>query len=164
MGFPITLDEMLKEALKETAIRCGNEEHADSYRINVFWYHMLFQKIPGTSQSIIYHLFNLVRLVLFIIHSNAEDESGFLHVKENLTPHCVFRIRWNSFKYSKLPVESACWRKMLLVQVFRKGSIKVQKSHTRKQSGTFQYKQEHSLKLQLFHVYLRCHNISCEIV
>ena len=64
---------------------------------------------------------------------------GFFLSQEKFGPTtCFFRIRWVSFKYSKLPTELACWRKMLSVQAIRKCSIKVQKRHTRIQPGTFQ--------------------------
>ena len=60
---------------------------------------------------------------------------------------CLFRIRWNSFKYSKLPVGLISWREMLSVQAFRKDNIKVQEGLIRIQPGTFLSKQGHMLKL-----------------
>ena len=45
----ITLDYKSEEALKEAAICHGGEEHAVIYRIDVLWYHLSIQKIPGTS-------------------------------------------------------------------------------------------------------------------
>ena len=45
----ITLDYKSEEALKEAAIYHGDEEHAVIYRIDVLWYHLSIQKIPGTS-------------------------------------------------------------------------------------------------------------------
>ena len=67
----------------------GDEKHAVVYRIEVLWYHLRLQKIPGTSRSKFHYLFNLVRVVLCIIHSNAEEESVFSRVKKNLTPQHV---------------------------------------------------------------------------
>ena len=43
-------------------------------------------KIPGTSKSKFENLFKLARVVLCIVHSNAEEESLFSRVKKNLTP------------------------------------------------------------------------------
>ena len=44
-------------------------------------------KIPGTSKSKLReNLFKLARVVLCIVHSNAEEESLFSSVKKNLTP------------------------------------------------------------------------------
>ena len=42
-------------------------------------------KIPGTSKSKFENLFKLAMIVLCIIHSIAEEESHFSHVKKNLT-------------------------------------------------------------------------------
>ena len=90
---------------------------------------------------------------------------GFFMCQEKFDPTaCIFRIWWNSFKYSKLPVIPASWRETLSVQAIRKGWIKVQENHTRIQPATFLYKQEHTLKLLLFHTYLRCRNIFWETV
>ena len=100
-------------------------------------------------------------------HSQQERKRvGFFTCQEEFdSTSCIFRLRWNFFKYCKLPVEPSSWREMLSVLAVRKGSIKVQESHTKIQPGTFQYKQEWLwLNLWLFHVYLRCPNISCETV
>ena len=43
-------------------------------------------KVPGRSKSKFQNLFKLARVVLCIVHSNAEEESLFSHVKKNLTP------------------------------------------------------------------------------
>ena len=130
----ITLDEMSEEALKEAAIH--HEDHVVVYRINVLWYHLFLQKIPSTSRLIFHHLFNLVRVVSFIIPSKAEGDFSTCQEKFDPTA-CVFRIRWNSFKYSKLPVEPVSWRKMLSVQVLRKVV-------SRSKNVKHEYNQEHS--------------------
>ena len=43
-------------------------------------------KIPGTSKRKFENLFKLARLVLCIVHSNAEEESLFSPVRKNLMP------------------------------------------------------------------------------
>ena len=78
------LDAMSEETLKEAAIHHGAEEHTVFYWIDVLWYHLLLQKILGTSWSKFHHLLNLVRVVLCIIHSKREKESVFSRVKKNL--------------------------------------------------------------------------------
>jgi hemerythrin superfamily protein len=43
-------------------------------------------KIPGTTKSKFENIFRLAKIVLCIVHSNAEEESLFSRVKKNLTP------------------------------------------------------------------------------
>ena len=140
----------------------GDEEHAVVYRIDVLWYHLRLQKIPGTSRSKFHYLFNLVRVVLCIIHCNAEEESVFSRVKKNLTPqHVSLELDRTlssilSFQLNR-PVGEKCYQ--------YKPSEKVV---SRSKKVTREYNQEHPVqtrahaKIVTFHVYQRYRNIFCE--
>ena len=54
----------------------------ETFRIDVSCYYLYETKIPGTSKSKLENLFKLAKVVLCIIHSNAEEESLFSRVKE----------------------------------------------------------------------------------
>ena len=43
-------------------------------------------KVAGTNRSKFENLFNMDKVVLVIVHSNAEEESVFTHIRKNLTP------------------------------------------------------------------------------
>ena len=77
---------MSERALRKALIRHGDEEHAVAYQIDVLQYHLSLQNIPGTTRSKFHHMQKVVRVVVCIIHSNAEEESVFSRVKKNLTP------------------------------------------------------------------------------
>ena len=72
---------------RSVAIYHGNEKHAVICWINVLWYHLLLQKVPGTSWSKFHHLFKRHVSGVMHIHSNTEEEFVFSPVKKNLTPH-----------------------------------------------------------------------------
>ena len=134
----ITLDDISEEALKEAVIRHGNEEHAVVYRIDVLWYHLSLQKISGTTRWKFHHLFNLVRVLLRIIHNNAEQESIFSRFKKNVTPqHASLELDRNllSILSSQLnrPVGEKCYH--------YKWSEKVV---SRSEEVTTEYNQKHS--------------------
>ena len=82
----VYLDDMSEEAFRKALIHHGDEEHAVVYQINVLQYHLSLQKITGTTRSKFHHMLMVVRVVLCIIHSNAEEESVFSRAKKNLTP------------------------------------------------------------------------------
>ena len=82
----VYLDDMSEKVFRKALIHHGNEEHAVVYRIDVLQYHLSLQKIPGTTRSKFNHMLMVMRVVLCIIHSNAEEESVFSHAKKNLTP------------------------------------------------------------------------------
>ena len=154
----ITLGDMLEEALKEVAMRHGNEE------LQSFTKSISFVATCGFK--------NFITCLTSCDRCFASFTAMYIHSKSSFFTRqgqfdltgFVFRIRWNSFKYSKLLVELASWREILSVRVVKKGNNKVQESRTIIQRGTFQYKQEQTLKLWLFYIYLRCRNSSCETV
>ena len=82
----ITLDDFDSYVKEELCIRVDDEGEGVTYRIDVLLYHLYEMKIPGTSKSKFENLFKLARVVLCIVHSNAEEESLFSRVKKNLTP------------------------------------------------------------------------------
>ena len=58
-------------------------EEEITYRIDVLsWYYLYQMKIPGTTKSKFENLFRLAKIVLCIVHSNAEEESLFSRVKK----------------------------------------------------------------------------------
>ena len=71
---------------EEAYIRVDDEGEGVAYHIDVLWYYLYETKIPGTYKSKFENLFKLTRVVLCIVHSNAEEESLFSRVKKNLTP------------------------------------------------------------------------------
>ena len=82
----ITLDDFLPHEREEAAIRTNEKGDQITYRIDVLWYYLYQLKIPGTNKSKFENLFHLAKIVLCIVHSNAEEESLFSRVKKNLTP------------------------------------------------------------------------------
>ena len=71
---------------EEAYIQVDDEGEGVAYHIDVLWYYLYETKIPGTSKSKFENLFKLTRVVLCIVHSNAEEESLFSRVKKNLMP------------------------------------------------------------------------------
>ena len=82
----ITLDDFLLHEREEAAIRINGRGDQITYLIDVLWYYLYQMKIPGTNKSKFENLFHLAKIVLCIVHSNAEEESLFSRVKKNLTP------------------------------------------------------------------------------
>ena len=82
----ITLDDFDSYVKEELCIRVDDEGEGVTYRIDVLLYHLCEMKIPGTSKSKFENLFKLARVVLCIVHSNAEEESLYSRVKKNFTP------------------------------------------------------------------------------
>ena len=66
-----TLEDMPQHTLDEAVIRVDPESNDKVYRINVLWYHLFKINIPGTTRSKFRNLFELAKVVLCIIHSNA---------------------------------------------------------------------------------------------
>ena len=50
---------MPPEALEEAAIRTDNDGNNVTYCIDVLWYHLYINKIPGTNKSKFENLFKL---------------------------------------------------------------------------------------------------------
>ena len=82
----IDLDSFESHMKDEAAIKTDDEGNDIAYRIDVLWYYLYEMKVPGTEKRTFGQLFRLVRVVLTIVHSNAEEESLFSRVKKNLTP------------------------------------------------------------------------------
>ena len=69
---------------EEAPIRVDHEGRIMVYRIAVLWFHLHEMKIAGTYRSKLSNLFQLVRIVLSIVHSNAEDDLLFSRVRKSL--------------------------------------------------------------------------------
>ena len=67
-----------------TAIK-DEDGNSVTYRIDVLWFYLHEMKIIGTQHSKFHNLFRLARVVLSIVYSNAEEESLFSRVRNNLT-------------------------------------------------------------------------------
>ena len=81
----LQLDDFASQAKEEATIRVDKDGDSVTYRIDVLWYHLLLMKIPGSNRSKFHNLSKLVKVILVIIHSNAEEESLFSRVRKNLT-------------------------------------------------------------------------------
>ena len=81
----LQLDDFTSQAKEEATIRVDEDGDSVTYRIDVLWYHLFLMKIPGSNRSKFHNLFKLVKVILVIIHSNAEEESLFSKVRKNLT-------------------------------------------------------------------------------
>ena len=82
----IAIEDMPQHALVEAVVRIDPKDDDKIYRFDVLWYHLFKMNIPGTTRSKFRNLFELAKVVLCIIHSNAEEESIFSRVRKNLTP------------------------------------------------------------------------------
>ena len=82
----ITLDDLPNDVLEEAAIRTDADGNNITYRIDVLWYYFSKDNIPGTNKSQFDNLFQLAKVILCIIHSNAEEESVSSRIRKNLTP------------------------------------------------------------------------------
>ena len=81
----VILQDFTKSALSEATIRVDIDGGSKTYRINILWYYLHMMKIPGTNKSKFENLFKLAKVVLSVLHSNAEEESLFSRVRKNLT-------------------------------------------------------------------------------
>lgn len=81
----ITIDAFDSYGKAEAIIRVDKNDTKETFRIDILWYYLYEMKIPGTSKSKFENLFKLIKVVLCIIHSNAEEQSLF-SCKKNLTP------------------------------------------------------------------------------
>ena len=86
----ITLDVFDSYVKQEACIRVDDEGEGVTYRNDVHRYHLYEMKISGTSKSKFKNLFKVARVVLSIVHSNAEEELLFSPVNKNLTPQRVW--------------------------------------------------------------------------
>ena len=73
----VTLDDFSTAIKDEAAIRIDEDGNSVTYRIDVLWFYLHEMKIIGTQCSKFHNLFRLARVVLSIVHSNAEEESIF---------------------------------------------------------------------------------------
>ena len=71
----IALGDFDSHVKEEVCIWVDDEGEEVTYCIDVLWYHLYEMKIPGKSKSKFENLFKLARIVLCIVHSNAEEES-----------------------------------------------------------------------------------------
>ena len=84
-----TLEDMPQHALDKAVIQVDPESNDKVYRIDVLWYHLSKMNICETTRSKFCNLFELAKVVLCIIHSNAEEESVFSRVRKKFdTPAC----------------------------------------------------------------------------
>lgn len=82
----ITLDDFTQGALSEASIRLEDNEETVTHRLYALWFHLFMMKIPGTNQSKFENVFKMARVILAVVHSNAEEESLFSQIRKNLTP------------------------------------------------------------------------------
>ena len=82
----ITLEDFSEAALSEASIRVDGDGQTVTYRIEVLWYYLYMMKVAGTNRSKFENLFKMAKVVLAIVHSNADEESMFSHIRKNLTP------------------------------------------------------------------------------
>ena len=81
----VTLQDFTESALSEATIRVDIDGDSKTYRIDILWYYLYMMKIPGTNKSKFENLFKLAKVVLSVVHSNAEEESLLSRVRKNLT-------------------------------------------------------------------------------
>ena len=79
-----TLDNFSEEARNEATIRVNEDGDSVTFHIDVLWYYLFLMKILGCSKSKFHNLFKLAKIILVIVHSNAEEEGLFLRVRKNL--------------------------------------------------------------------------------
>ena len=82
----ISLDDFEDHVREQAAIRANQTGEAVRYRIDILWYYLNELKVPGTQKPKFGQLFKLAKVVLTIVHSNAEEESLFSRVRQNVTP------------------------------------------------------------------------------
>ena len=131
---------MPQHALDEAVIQVDPKSNDKVYRIDVLWYHLFKMNIHETTRSKFCNLFELAKVVLCIIHSNAEEESVFSRVRKNLTPqHASLEIEGTlssiiSFQLNRRQGES-CHQHKPSSQVI---------AHSK--NVTWEYNKEHSSK------------------
>ena len=76
----ITLDDLPNDVLEEAVIRTDVDGNNITYRTDVLWYYLSKDNIPGTNKSKFDNLFKLDKVILCIIHSNAEEQSVFSRI------------------------------------------------------------------------------------
>ena len=81
----VILQDFTGSALSEATIRVDIDGDSKTYRIDILWYYLYMMKIPGTNKSKFENLFKLAKVVLSVVHSNAEEESLLSRVRKNLT-------------------------------------------------------------------------------
>ena len=81
-------DECIGEDVFEEAKVIDGEQDGESmfhYRMDVLWWHITNQNIPGTASKRFPHLAKVAELVLVLPHSNAGEERLFSIVRKNKT-------------------------------------------------------------------------------
>ena len=73
----VTLEDFTQAALSEASIRVDDNGETVTHRLDVLWFHLFMMKILGTNQSKFENLFKMARVILAVVHSNAEEESLF---------------------------------------------------------------------------------------
>ena len=68
------------------AIHTEADGNSVTYLIDVLWYHLFQDNIPGTSKSNFDNLLKLAKVASCIIDSNAKDEPVLSKLRKNLTP------------------------------------------------------------------------------
>ena len=79
----ITLDDLPNDVLEEAVIRTDADGNNITYRIDVLWYYLSKDNIPGTNKSKFDNLFKLAKVILCINHSNAEEEPVLSRIGKN---------------------------------------------------------------------------------
>ena len=79
----VKLQDFTESALDEATIRVDIDGNSKTYRIDILWYYLYMMKIPGTNKSKFENLFKLAKVVLSVVHSNAEEESLLSRVRKN---------------------------------------------------------------------------------
>ena len=79
----VKLQDFTESALDEATIRVDIDGDSKTYRIDILWYYLYMMKIPGTNKSKFENLFKLAKVVLSVVHSNAEEESLLSRVRKN---------------------------------------------------------------------------------
>ena len=82
----IDISDFPKEGFNEATTRIDDDGNPEVYRIDVSWYHLFNMKMLGLQiTSKFKSMFYLAKVVLSIVHSNANEESLFSQVRKNLT-------------------------------------------------------------------------------
>ena len=62
----ITLQDFDDSQLSEATIKTDEDGDVKTYRIDILWYHLFMEKIPGISKSKFENLFKLAKVVFSI--------------------------------------------------------------------------------------------------
>ena len=73
-----------KVAVNEASIRIDDDGNPEVYRLMCLWYHLFNMKMSGLQTSKFRNMFSLAKVILSIVHSNAEEKSLFSRVRKNL--------------------------------------------------------------------------------